>query len=212
MKLEIPTNNAKEKIEEFIEEFEELSDLSFKEGKDKKSKLDKNVKSFLKMAFSNGDKMVKDYTLMFIGTTGRKTNSRKQKDYEENITHKKDQLIAWKDNLEMMEELEESGFENENEKDSESPDSNITIESLNGDFIQGNKTEINIQNSFNKLKSEAERRNDEFIKEKIVQLEEELDKEKVNKSKVQELVSAIKGNADWAMPTLTTIILKLFGA
>lgn len=215
MNLEIPTDNAKARLEEFISEFQKLSEMDYGEGKKKRRELDTQVKTFLKMAFSDGGQKVKDYTPMYIGTTAPKSKKEKQNDYEENIGKKIEQLTAWKNNIEMLDELNESEKYNEGgstKEKSESHEINIgNIGSFNGNFIQGNNNEINVEESFNQLKKQARDRNDSEIEEKIAQLEKELSKDEISKSKVKKTVSAIKNNASWAMPTLTTILLKVFG-
>jgi hypothetical protein len=83
-----------------------------------------------------------------------------------------------------------------------------------GTVINSDNVSINIQESFNQIYQEIAEMNTENKSEIIVnvnKLKEELEKDNINKSKVQECSNWLKRNANWTIPTVTQIILSTMG-
>lgn len=82
-----------------------------------------------------------------------------------------------------------------------------------GDF---NIVNINIQDSFNQIYEQIDHENPsnkEEIKAVIHDLEKELQKEFINKSKINKNYNWLKRNANWTIPTITQIIIAaVFGS
>lgn len=71
---------------------------------------------------------------------------------------------------------------------------------------------INIENSFNDLYNQSNMfENAEDIKEKIELIEEELNKDKMDISKINSSILWLKRNANWTIPSLIPIILTFLG-
>lgn len=83
-----------------------------------------------------------------------------------------------------------------------------------GTVINSNNVSINIQESFNLIYQEINERNPKNkseIKSKIDELKKELEKDEINKSKVQKCSEWLKRNANWTIPTISQIILATIG-
>lgn len=83
-----------------------------------------------------------------------------------------------------------------------------------GTVINSNNVSINIQESFNQIYQEINERNPQNkseIKSKVDELKQELEKDEINKSKVQECSQWLKGNAKWTISLIIPIILTIFG-
>lgn len=91
---------------------------------------------------------------------------------------------------------------------------NIVSNSVGTVIGSGNIQNINITNSFNSIYQEIERRNPERKKEiidAVKNIEEELKKEKADKSVIQKSFSFLKQNAAWIIPETIKLIKSAFG-
>jgi len=97
---------VKEKLEELLEEVDELMELDYREGKDRKKKLDTRVENFLKKAFEDWeDKKESYYGPLFAVITGDKSHREKQREYERDLKRRKRNLETWIEEVEMMQEF-----------------------------------------------------------------------------------------------------------
>lgn len=91
---------------------------------------------------------------------------------------------------------------------------NIVSNSLGTVIGDGNIQNVNIVNSFNSVYEEIEKRNPEK-KEEIVtavkNIEDELKKEKSDRTIIQKSIYFLKQNAAWIVPTLIELIKGSFG-
>lgn len=95
----------------------------------------------------------------------------------------------------------------------------VNIQDSPGTVYNSSNVSVNISNSFiedsfNTLYqtiNESEHENKAKITEKIQELEMELQKDEINKSKVQECNEWLQRNANWTIPTITQIILVGMG-
>jgi hypothetical protein len=116
MTLEINPDNARERIDEFLEQIDELLEKDFREGKEKKKKIETKLDNFAEVAFSDGKKKKNSlYPAAAVITTKEKSPGEKQQDYEESLKRKKRQLEAWKDQIELEEEVASGGGSEDNE-------------------------------------------------------------------------------------------------
>lgn len=104
---------------------------------------------------------------------------------------------------------------NEKENSKSSVYNQITISDSQGVVIDSTNVSINIQDAFNKIYQQLDDENPENKEEiqvKIKELEEEVQKEEIDKSKVQNIYNWLKNNANWTIPTITQIVTTcLFG-
>lgn len=102
MTLKIDAQKAKERIEVFLAEVEELLKLSYNEGKEKDYGLDTRIRNFVKMAFSDGNDKIKSYSGFFMAIGGHEeTAEEKQRDYLNGLKRSKRHLTAWKEEVEV---------------------------------------------------------------------------------------------------------------
>lgn len=106
MTVEIDPDKAHERIDEFLEEIDELLDKRFDQGKEDKKSLSAKLDNFAKMAFSDGEeKRDSLYPSATVATFGGRSKHKKQQDYEESLKRKKRQLEAWKQQIELESDL-----------------------------------------------------------------------------------------------------------
>lgn len=107
MTLEIEPDKARERIDEFLEQIDELLEKSYKEGKDEKRSMNTKLDNFAKIAFSDGeDKIDGLYPSVTSATFGGRDPTIMQREYEDSLKRKKRHLEAWKEQI----ELEEGGY------------------------------------------------------------------------------------------------------
>lgn len=83
-----------------------------------------------------------------------------------------------------------------------------------GTVINSNNVSISIKESFNPIYQEINERNPKNkseIKSKVDELKQELEKDEINKSKVQECSKWLKKNAKWTIPMITQIFIAIMG-
>ena len=91
---------------------------------------------------------------------------------------------------------------------------NIISNSVGTIIGNGNSQNLNITNSFNSLYNEIERRNPEKkeeITKAVKTIEDELKKDKSDKTIIQKSIIFLKQNAAWIVPTLLELIKRSFG-
>lgn len=81
---------------------------------------------------------------------------------------------------------------------------------FDGNYVEGDYNEINISDSFNELRNQAKKRNQDKILEKLDSLEDELKASEPDEDKVKDTISAINKTAQWAAPTLVQILLEYY--
>lgn len=98
MSLKIDPIKALDKIVDYINRVDELLEMNYKEGSNKKSDLDSEIKGFLTSAFKNGDK--KGYTsspAFYAGVIGyTPTENEKQEDYISSLNRMRKHLIRFR--------------------------------------------------------------------------------------------------------------------
>ena len=95
------------KIDEFLKELERLSSLNYKEGQEYLYALLARLKSFLKLIFSDGQARYHDCTGFSI-SSGYETDEEKQKDHLRDIKRIERYLIAYKEELQFQNEVDNS--------------------------------------------------------------------------------------------------------
>jgi len=107
MSLQIPPDKARTRIDGFLEQIDELLDKHYSEGKEEKRTLSTKLDNFAEVAFSDGeDKKNSLHPGVVTATFGGKTPHEKQKEYEESLNRKKRNLEAWKQQLELEEDID----------------------------------------------------------------------------------------------------------
>lgn len=84
-----------------------------------------------------------------------------------------------------------------------------TVQNSPGTVINSHNVSINIQDSFNKIYEQIPIKNpdnSDEVKEKIEELEKELEKDEINKSKIQKSYDWLKRNASWTIPSIVQIM------
>ena len=117
MGLEIEPDKAMAKIDDFLEQIDELLDKRYDEGKEEKRAMSTKLDNFTKVAFSEGNQKVKKLHRSVGVIGGKRTESEKQERYEDSLKRKKNNLQAWKEQIELEEDVE-SLYEDEDEKES----------------------------------------------------------------------------------------------
>jgi len=108
MSLKIEVSKANEKINQFLEEIEQLLKLSYSEGKEKKYDLDVRIRNFVQAVFTDSKEKIKSYVGFAFAIVGQeKTSAEKQSDYEDSLKQKRRHLIAWKEEIELNKEVKE---------------------------------------------------------------------------------------------------------
>ena len=102
MSLEIDPDTAKKRINEFLEQIEELLEKNYAEGKDEKRSMGTKLDNFAEVAFTDGEKK-KDslHPSAVAASFGGRSERKKQKDYEDSLKRKKRHLEAWKEQIEL---------------------------------------------------------------------------------------------------------------
>lgn len=90
MSLEIDPEEGNKRIDEFLEQIEELLDKNYNEGKEEKRSMSTKLDNFAEFAFSDGKDKKNDLHRPVGGVWGRKNPRQKQRDYEKSLKHKKD--------------------------------------------------------------------------------------------------------------------------
>ena len=105
MTLQINPNEAKKRINEFLDKISELLDKKYFNGEDEKRRLSTKLDNFAKVAFSDG-KEKKDslHPSVVSATMGRKSEKEKQKEYQESLKRKERHLEAWLQQIELEED------------------------------------------------------------------------------------------------------------
>ncbi|WP_414836418.1 hypothetical protein [Candidatus Nanohalococcus occultus] len=106
MSLEIDPDKAMAKIDEFLEQIDELLDKRYDEGKEQKRAMSTKLDNFTKVAFSEGDQKVKKLHRSVGVIGGKRTESEKQERYEDSLKRKKRNLEAWQEQIELEEDVE----------------------------------------------------------------------------------------------------------
>lgn len=84
-----------------------------------------------------------------------------------------------------------------------------TVQNSPGTVINSSNVSINIHESFNKIYEQINDKtpeNPEKVKEIIENIEKELEREEINKSKLQKSFDWLKNNANWSIPSLIKIV------
>lgn len=164
MTLQVSPSDALDKIEEFIEEIEELLEMPREEGEDRKEDLRRDVENFMNVAFSDSDEKLKNFrTLEFI--VKEKTDEEKQEKYESDLNHYKECLQDLEDEIELALELNKENEEStkvsneassnfDNSSLSAGRDININSEanqSSNIEEYKGDKKQIFLIESYSKF-------------------------------------------------------------
>lgn len=126
MSLEIDPDKAMAKIDEFLEQIDELLDKRYDEGEEEKRAMSTKLDNFTKVAFSEGDEKVSKLhrSVGIIG--GTRTESEKQERYEDSLKRKKRNLEAWKEQIELEEDVESLyDADDEHEEDDHSENSEV---------------------------------------------------------------------------------------
>ena len=95
------------KIDEFLKELGRLSTLNYKEGQDYLYALLARLKSLLKLIFSDGEARYRDCTGFSISNE-YKTPEEKQQDFLRDIKKSERHLIAYKEELQFQDEVDNS--------------------------------------------------------------------------------------------------------
>jgi len=102
--LKIGLDIAKKKIESFIKEVDILSNQTYSGGQEKLYELDTRIRNFINVAFEDADKRRRDYVGLVFGISGERSSTEKQKDYIDDIKGKKRYLVAWLEEIELLQE------------------------------------------------------------------------------------------------------------
>lgn len=104
MTLEIEPDKARERIDEFLEQIDNLLEKRYDEGKDEKRAMSTKLDNFAKVAFTNGNEKKNSlHPSVRVSTIGEKSPAKKQEEYEESLKMKKRNLEAWKEQIELEE-------------------------------------------------------------------------------------------------------------
>lgn len=107
MSLEIDPDTARERIDEFLDQIDDLLEKQYNEGKEEKRTMSTKLDNFAKVAFSDGEEKKNSlYSSAGIVSLGGKSHHQKQRDYEESLKRKKRQLEAWKQQIELEEDVD----------------------------------------------------------------------------------------------------------
>jgi hypothetical protein len=90
----------------------------------------------------------------------------------------------------------------------------INISNSPGAVVNSQNVTVNIQDSFNNLYEKvnsSNSENKEEINSKVREIQEELENENINTSKVRKSIDYFKSNAKWIIPYITNIILVIYG-
>lgn len=106
MTLQIDPDKARERIDEFLEQIDDLLEKRYDEGKEEKRTMSTKLDNFAEVAFSDG-KEKKDslHPSVVFATFGEKNPQEKQRRYEKSLKQKKRHLKAWKQQIELEEEM-----------------------------------------------------------------------------------------------------------
>ncbi|WP_157573526.1 hypothetical protein [Haloplanus natans] len=104
MSLQIDPNKAEERIDDFLDQIAELLEMRYDEGEEEKRTMGTKLDNFAEVAFSNGkEKKNSLHPTAVVSTFGKKSPTKKQKEYEEDLKRKRRQLEAWKEQIELEE-------------------------------------------------------------------------------------------------------------
>jgi len=116
MTLQIDAHKARKRINEFLEQIDDLLEKRYDEGKDEKRRMSTKLDNFAKVAFSDGEEKKESlYSPAAVATFGQEAPHKKQNRYEESLKRKKRNLEAWKEQIELEEEMD-SADDNGDEK------------------------------------------------------------------------------------------------
>lgn len=122
MGLQIEPEKAMRKIDDFLEQIDDLLDKRYDEGKEEKRAMSTKLDNFTKVAFENGDEKANKLHKSIAVLGGRKSEREKQEEYEDSLKRKKRHLEAWKEQIELEEDFDSSS-EEESEEDEMSSES-----------------------------------------------------------------------------------------
>lgn len=106
MTLEIDPEKARERIDEFLDQIDKLLDKKYTEGQEEKRDMSTKLDNFAEVAFSNGEKKRNSLHRSVVSATWGRTDPRKeQRNYEKSLKKKKRELEAWKQQIELEEDL-----------------------------------------------------------------------------------------------------------
>jgi len=106
-------------------------------------------------------------------------------------------------------------IENESELNNQSPVSltqNIAVHNSSGVVINSHDISMTIEDSFNEIYSQIQDKNPENgeeVEKMVKELEEELNKENINKSATQKISKWLQSNAKWTIPIITQIVTTI---
>lgn len=130
MTLEIEPNKARERIDEFLEQIDELLDKRYDEGKEEKRAMSTKLDNFAEVAFSDGkEKKSSLHRSVGVVSLSEKSPRKKQEEYEESLKRKRRNLHAWKEQIDLEEGTDsESGSDSGEYKEVEQEISSIRDE------------------------------------------------------------------------------------
>lgn len=106
MTLQIDADEARERIDEFLEQIDDLLEKRYDEGGEEKRTISTKLDNFAKVAFSDGEeKKGSLHPSAVFATFGEKNPREKQRRYEKSLKQKKRHLEAWKQQIELEEEM-----------------------------------------------------------------------------------------------------------
>jgi len=104
MTVEIDPDKAHERIDQFLDEIDELLNKRVDEGEKDKESLNAKLDNFAEVAFSDGES--KRESLQYRSfITLNPSQREKQRRYNKSLKHKRDQLEAWKQQIELESDL-----------------------------------------------------------------------------------------------------------
>jgi uncharacterized protein YutE (UPF0331/DUF86 family) len=104
MTVEIDPNKAHERIDQFLDEIDELLNKRVDKGKDHKESLSAKLDNFAEVAFSDGKNKRESLQYRSLSTLNP-SQRQKQRRYNDSLKHKRDQLEAWKQQIELESDL-----------------------------------------------------------------------------------------------------------
>jgi uncharacterized protein YutE (UPF0331/DUF86 family) len=104
MTLQIDPDKARKRINEFLEQIDDLLEKRYDVGEDEKRRMSTKLDNFAKVAFSDGEEK-KDslHSPSVVATFGQESPRKKQNRYEKSLKRKKRNLEAWKEQIELEE-------------------------------------------------------------------------------------------------------------
>lgn len=104
MTVEIDPDKAHERIDEFLDKIDELLNKKVDKGKDDKESLSAKLDNFAEVAFSDGKDKRESLQYRALSTFNP-SQKEKQRRYNASLKHKRDQLEAWKQQIELESDL-----------------------------------------------------------------------------------------------------------